>query len=371
MKYVDEFRDAARVHALAREIAARTTRPWTIMEVCGGQTHAIMRFGLDQLLPAQLELVHGPGCPVCVTPQETLDAALAIACSEPVSLCVYADMLRVPGTHTDLLGAKARGADVRVAMSPLDALELARKEPERQVVFFAVGFETTAPAGALAVLQAEALGLRNFSLLVSHFRVPPAIDALLRAPDTRIQAFLAAGHVCSVMGTSEYPALCAQHRVPIVVTGFEPVDVLHGVLEAVTQLESGRAELANVYSRAVRSEGNIAARAAVERVFELVDQAWRGIAVIPGSGLALRPGFAGFDARQRYARALRDLPHGGEEHATECIAGQVLTGHKRPDQCPAFGTRCHPSAPLGAPMVSNEGACAAYFRYRNRSQPKA
>lgn len=368
MKYVDEFRDRERVHALAAEIAARATRPWTIMEVCGGQTHAIMRFGLDQLLPAPLELVHGPGCPVCVTPQETVDAALAIAVDQRVCLCVYADMLRVPGTHADLLGAKARGADVRTVNSPLEALELARALPERDVVFFAVGFETTAPAGALAVLQAEALGVRNFSVLVSHFRVPPAIDALLRAPGNRIQAFLAAGHVCTVMGTMEYPELCSQHGVPIVVTGFEPVDVLHGVLEAVTQLESGRAELANVYTRAVRSAGNLTARATVERVFEVADQTWRGIGVIPGSGLALRARYAGFDALRHHARALERLGPAVAERAKECIAGQVLTGHKRPDQCPAFGTRCHPSAPLGAPMVSNEGACAAYFRYRTRTK---
>lgn len=368
MKYLDEFRDAARVHALAAEIAARTTQPWVIMEVCGGQTHSIMRFGLDQLLPSKLELVHGPGCPVCVTPQETLDAAIAIASSEPVSLCVYGDMLRVPGAHTDLMGAKARGADVRITTSPLEALELARSSPERQVVFFAVGFETTAPAGALCVLQAHALQLDNFSLLVSHFRVPPAIDALLRAPDRRIQAFLAAGHVCSVMGTTEYPALCAAHEVPIVITGFEPVDVMQGVLEAVTQLETGQTELVNAYARVVQPEGNPAARAALVRVFEIIDQPWRGIGVIPSSGYALREAYAHFDARKRFAHVLSGLSR--DEVATECIAGQVLSGHKRPDQCPAFGTRCQPSAPLGAPMVSNEGACAAYFRYRGASASK-
>jgi hydrogenase expression/formation protein HypD len=369
MKYLDEFRDAARVHALAAAIAARVTRPWTIMEVCGGQTHAIMRFGLDQLLPEALQLVHGPGCPVCVTPQATLDAAIRIASSRPVSLCVYGDMLRVPGAETDLLSAKARGADVRIVGGPLDALELARSTPEREVVFLAVGFETTAPSGALAVLQAEALQLRNFSLLVSHFRVPPAIDALLRAPDSCIQAFLAAGHVCSVMGTAEYPALCAQYGVPIVITGFEPVDVMQGVLDAVTQLEAGRAELANAYARAVQPKGNPSARAALSRVFEIVDQAWRGIGVIPSSGFALREAYAGFDARRRFADVLRALPL--HEPATECIAGQVLSGHKRPDQCPAFGTRCQPSTPLGAPMVSNEGACAAYFRYRRHGAPAA
>jgi hydrogenase expression/formation protein HypD len=369
MKYLDEFRDAARVHALAGEIAARTTRPWTIMEVCGGQTHAIMRFGLDQLLPAKLQLVHGPGCPVCVTPQATLDAAIRIASSQPVSLCVYADMLRVPGAETDLLSAKARGADVRIVAGPLEALELARSTPERQVVFLAVGFETTAPAGALAVLQADALQLRNFSLLVSHFRVPEAIDALLRAPDSCIQAFLAAGHVCSVMGTAEYPALCAQHGVPIVITGFEPVDVMQGVLDAVTQLEAGRAEVSNAYARAVQPEGNPSARAALSRVFEIVDQTWRGLGVIPSSGFALREAYAGFDARRRFASVLHGLPL--HEPPTECIAGQVLSGHKRPDQCPAFGTRCQPSTPLGAPMVSNEGACAAYFRYRRHGAPAA
>lgn len=362
MKFLSEFRAPAHVHALAARIAARVTRPWTIMEVCGGQTHAIVRFGLDQLLPPQLELVHGPGCPVCVTPQAVLDAAIALAASEPVTLCVYADMLRVPGGEGDLLSAKARGGDVRISNSPLEALALARALPERELVFLAVGFETTAPAGALAVLMAEQLGVDNFSLLVSHVRVPPALEALLAAPDSRIDAFLAAGHVCSVMGTDEYPPLSAAHGVPIVITGFEPTDVMLGVLHAVEQLETGRAVVENAYSRAVRPEGNPAARAAVSQVFECVDQTWRGIGVIPGSGFGLRERYARFDARKRFASALRSVPV--YERASRCIAGDVLSGRCRPDSCPEFGTGCTPSTPLGAPMVSNEGACAAYFRYR-------
>ncbi|MFZ5491337.1 MAG: hydrogenase formation protein HypD [Pseudomonadota bacterium] len=352
------FREPAAVRRLCQAIEDRVTRPWTVMEICGGQTHAILRAGLDRLLPPAITLVHGPGCPVCVTPVEVIDQAIALTRQPDVTLCSFGDMLRVPGSGGDLLAARAAGGDVRAVYSPLDALELARREPQRQVVFFAVGFETTAPAVAAAVRQAKALGLTNFSLLCAQVRVPPAIAAILDAPDNRIQGFLAAGHVCTVMGQGEYAPLVERFRVPIVVTGFEPVDILFGVLRCVDQLEAGAARLDNAYARVARPDGNPAARALIGEVFEPVTRRWRGLGALPGGGLGLRPAYAGFDAAQRFA--LPDQP--AADHA-ECRAGEVLQGRLRPDRCPAFGRRCTPQRPLGAPMVSSEGACAAYYRY--------
>jgi hydrogenase expression/formation protein HypD len=359
VKHLDEYRDAATTTRLAEAIAAATTRPWVLMEICGGQTHAIVRFGLDTLLPPALSLVHGPGCPVCVTSVERIDQALALAARREVILCSYGDMLRVPGTQGDLLGAKARGADVRMLYTPLDGLALARDHPDRQVVFFAVGFETTAPVHALAVKLARARGLRNFTLLTSQVLVPPAMEALLAAPDCRVQGFLAAGHVCTVMGCDEYAPVAARHRVPIVVTGFEPVDILRGILLCVRQLEAGRVKVENAYERAVRPHGNPAARALLREVFEIEDREWRGLGRIPASGLALRREWAEFDALRRF-----DVPALPGRESPECIAGLVLQGARKPHECPAFGTRCTPESPLGAPMVSSEGACAAYHRYR-------
>lgn len=363
MKYVDEYRDGDRVKALADQITQEVTRPWTLMEVCGGQTHAIVRFGLDRLLPEGVELVHGPGCPVCVTPLETLDAALAIAARPDVTFCTFGDMLRVPGSGADLYQVKAKGGDVRIVYSPLDAVELAAKEPHREVVFFAVGFETTAPANALAVHMAKERGLKNFSLLVSHVLVPPAIEAVCASPENRVQGFLAAGHVCTVMGLlDEYPELAKRHGVPIVVTGFEPVDVMQGILMTLRQLERGEAKVENQYSRSVRAEGNPAALAMIERVFTVVDRPWRGLGVIPGSGLALTDEYAAFDAIVRF-----DPGIGQVAEPEECIAGEILRGVKKPNECSAFGVRCTPERPLGAPMVSTEGACAAYHAYRRAS----
>ena len=359
MKFVDEYRDAAAVRQLAAAIARRVTRPWTLMEICGGQTHSIVKFGLDELLPPGLTLVHGPGCPVCVTPVELIEAAVALAQRPGVTLCSFGDMLRVPGRGGDLLTARARGGAVRIVYSPLDAVDFAARHREREVVFFAVGFETTAPANAMAVLQARRAGLPNFSLLVSHVLVPPAIEAILASPDNRVQGFLAAGHVCAVMGLAEYAPLAARFRVPIVVTGFEPVDILQGVLDCVEQLETGRAEVTNAYARAVRPEGNRQAQRVLREVFTVVDRPWRGLGAIPRSGLGLRPEFAAYDALLRHG-----IPDTPPAPATECLAGQILRGNAKPHQCPAYGTRCTPEQPLGAPMVSSEGACAAYYRYR-------
>ena len=363
MRFVDEFRDARPVQRVAAAIRTATTRPWTLMEVCGGQTHAIVRFGIDQLLPSGLELLHGPGCPVCVTPVALVDRAIAIAAIDGVVLCSFGDMLRVPGSARDLLTAKAAGADVRVVYSPLDALHVAEREPEREVVFFAVGFETTAPATAMAVHEARRRGVRNFSLLVSHVLVPPALRAILDAPRHRVDGFLAAGHVCTVMGLDEYHPIAARYRVPIVVTGFEPLDLLEGIHRCVLQLESGRAEVENQYARSVQAAGNAAARAMLAEVFEVTPRDWRGIGAIPASGLRLRAPFAAHDAERRFA--VGDV--GGAEPA-ECLSGLVLQGRIKPPECPAFGTRCTPDTPLGATMVSSEGACAAYHRYR-RSDP--
>ncbi len=358
MKYVDEYRNRDIVQNLVQDIRTRTTQPWTIMEICGGQTHAIVKHGLDALLPPELTLVHGPGCPVCVTPLGLIDKAVAIAALPEVIFTSFGDMLRVPGSERDLLSVKAAGGDVRIVYSPLDAVGLARTHPGRQVVFFAVGFETTAPANAMAVLQAEREGCGNFSILSAHVLVPPAIEAILSSPTNRVQGFLAAGHVCSIMGTDEYHPLAARFHVPIVVTGFEPVDILQGISLAVRQLEEHRAEVENQYARVVRPEGNPAARQAIERVFEVIDRQWRGIGNIPMSGLGLRPAYRRFDANERFA-----VQH-IETHEPEiCIAGSVLQGIRKPHECAAFGTQCTPEHPLGAPMVSSEGACAAYYRY--------
>ncbi|WP_428266865.1 hydrogenase formation protein HypD [Haliangium sp.] len=367
MKYIDEYRDVGLVRDCARAIAAAVTRPWTLMEVCGGQTHAIVRYGLDQLLPKELTLVHGPGCPVCVTPQAVVDRAIAIAGTPGVILCSFGDMLRVPGRRGDLLAAKAEGADVRVMYSPLDALELARRHRERQVVLFAVGFETTAPAHALAVHLARREGLTNFSALVSLVLVPPAMEAVLEAPARRVQGFLAAGHVCAVMGVRAYEDLARRHRVPIVVTGFEPLDILQGVHMCVRQLEAGRAEVENQYARAVKSEGTVQAQALMAEVFGTIAREWRGIGEIPASGLGLRSAYAEFDAARRFPAVVQadlDAAAAVEPEPTRCRSGQVLQGLLKPSECPEFGRACTPDNPLGATMVSGEGACAAYYRYR-------
>ena len=362
MKFVDEFRDAEATRLLAARLRSRATRPWTLMEVCGGQTHAILKYGIDQLLPPEVTLLHGPGCPVCVTPVEKIDAAIDLASRPGITLCSFGDMLRVPGTSRDLLSVKAAGGDVRVVYSPLDAVRFARDHPGRQVVFFAVGFETTAPANAMAAYQARRSGLANFSMLVSHVLVPPALEAILASPECRVQGFLAAGHVCTVMGTGEYDPIAARHRVPIVVTGFEPTDILQGVLMCVTQLEEGRAEVENQYARVVAAGGNRPAQALISEVFEVTDRRWRGIGMIGRSGLALRAGYGELDAERRFGLAT----DAAEEVPSECRSGLVLQGLLKPNECPAFGTRCTPEQPLGATMVSGEGACAAYFRHRGR-----
>ncbi|WP_367325526.1 hydrogenase formation protein HypD [Streptomyces sp. HUAS ZL42] len=359
MKYIEEFNDPQLARRLLDEIRATVTRPWAMMEVCGGQTHSIIRHGIDQLLPDEVELIHGPGCPVCVTPLEMIDKALAIASRPNVVFCSFGDMLRVPGTDRDLFRVKGEGGDVRVVYSPLDALDIARREPDKEVVFFGIGFETTAPANAMTVHEARRLGIANFSLLVSHVRVPPAIDAIMLAPECRVQAFLAAGHVCSVMGTAEYPELAERHRVPIVVTGFEPLDILEGVRRTVRQLERGEHRVENAYPRAVREAGNPAALRMLEEVFEVTDRAWRGIGTIPDSGWRLAEAFRAYDAEHRF-----DVGDVRTVESPECHSGEVLQGLIKPNECPAFGTTCTPRTPLGATMVSSEGACAAYYLYR-------
>ncbi len=358
MKYVTEYRDAALVNGVIAEIRKTVTQPWTIMEICGGQTHAIVRYGIDQLLPPEIELVHGPGCPVCVTPLELIDKALQIASQPDVIFCSYGDMLRVPGSEHDLFAIKARGGDVRVVYSPLDAVALARKHPDKQVVFFAIGFETTAPANVMSVVQARKLGLTNYSVLVSHVCVPPAIRAILASPTNRVQAFLLAGHVCAVMGFHEYPSLAETFKTPMVVTGFEPLDIVEGILRTVQLLEAGKVEVANAYARAVTFEGNQPAQKMIAAVFQEVDRKWRGIGTIPMSGWELRPEFDQFNAEKRF-----ELEAIQSEESPICIAGQILQGIKKPKDCPAFGGECTPEHPLGATMVSSEGACAAYYRY--------
>jgi hydrogenase expression/formation protein HypD len=361
MKFVDEYRDGGAVRRCAGALARITTRSWTLMEICGGQTHTIVKFGIDELLPPGVELVHGPGCPVCVTPVELIDKAIEIAARPGVTFCSFGDMLRVPGSVKDLLTVKAAGGDVRIVYSPLDAVNVARQNPGRQVVFFAVGFETTAPANAMAVYQAHRGGIKNFSVLVSHVLVPPAMEAILSSPSNRVQGFLAAGHVCTVMGCREYEPIARRYGVPIVVTGFEPLDILQGILMCVQQLESGRADVENQYTRSVRREGNPSARQLIREVFRIVPRKWRGIGQIPASGLGLTAAYADFDAERRFALEEQII-----EEPADCISGLILQGAKKPHECPGFGGRCTPEHPLGAPMVSSEGACAAYFRYRGR-----
>jgi hydrogenase expression/formation protein HypD len=358
MKYVDEYRDAEAARKLAEAIARAVTRPWTIMEVCGGQTHTIVKYGIDRVLPPEIELVHGPGCPVCVTALEMIDRAHAIASRPGVTFCSFGDMLRVPGSRGDLLQVKSQGGDVRVVYSPLDAVNLAAGNPDRQVVFFAIGFETTAPPNAMAVWLARKRRLSNFSVLVSHVLVPPMITALLESPGNRVQAFLGPGHVCTVMGTTEYEPIARRYRVPIVVTGFEPLDLLEGTLRTVSQLETGRAEVENQYGRAVRGEGNPQSRRLIDDVFEVCDRKWRGVGLVPKSGFKLRDEYRDYDAERRF-----EVDTIETQESSLCISGQILKGLKKPHDCPAFGKECTPQTPLGATMVSSEGACAAYHAY--------
>jgi hydrogenase expression/formation protein HypD len=362
MKYVDEYRDPKIAHALAAQITQQVSRPWVLMEVCGGQTHTLMRYGIDELLPQEVELVHGPGCPVCVTPLEVVDRAIRIASVPGVIFTSYGDMLRVPGSDSDLFQAKARGADVRIVYSPTDALEIARNSPDKQVVFFGVGFETTAPANAMAVWQAHREGLKNFSMIVAHVLVPPAMRLILQSPSNRVQGFIAPGHVCTVMGFEEYVELSREFRVPIVVGGFEPVDLLEAIAMLVAQLEEGRAEVENQYVRSVNLEGNRPAQSIMREVFEVSDRKWRGIGSIAESGYRLRGEYAAYDAERRFG--FEDLH---AEEPKECISALVLQGLKKPVDCPEFGKRCTPMTPLGAPMVSTEGACAAYYQYRRHA----
>jgi hydrogenase expression/formation protein HypD len=358
MKYLDEYRDAEVARGLLEEIRRVQKRPWVLMEVCGGQTHSIVKFGIDDLLPQGIELVHGPGCPVCVTPLELIDKAHAIASRPDVIFCSFGDMLRVPGSESDLLTVKSRGADVRVVYSPLDCLRIARNHPGKQIVFFAIGFETTAPANAMLVWRAKQEGIQNVSVLVSHVLVPPALEAILDSPYNRVQGFLGPGHVCAIMGYREYEEISARYKVPIVITGFEPVDLLEGVLMVVRQLEEGRAKVENQYVRAVTREGNQAAQEVVFRVFEVCARKWRGVGLIPHSGYRLREEFQNFDAERRFDVGAIDT-----KEPSVCISGEVLRGIKKPRDCPAFGTDCTPAHPLGATMVSSEGACAAYYLY--------
>lgn len=359
MKYIDEYRDPEAARKYAEAIAKTVTRPWTIMEVCGGQTHAIVRFGIQDLLPDAVELVHGPGCPVCVTPLEMVDKAIEIAARDEVIFCSFGDMLRVPGSEKDLLTVRAEGGDVRTVYTPLDTVKIATDNPDKQVVFFAVGFETTAPANAMAVHRAKERGLDNFSVLASHVLVPPAIEAVLASPANRVQGFLAAGHVCAVMGTAAYAPLAEKYRVPIVVTGFEPLDILQGIYKCLRQLEEGRAEVENQYERAVRDAGNVGAQALISKVFRVIPRKWRGIGEIAASGWTLSEAYADFDAERRFGLANIEVTE-----PENCISGLVLRGLKKPADCPAFGKQCTPDHPLGATMVSGEGACAAYYRYR-------
>ncbi len=358
MRFVDEYRDAVQAEKLLHAIRKTVTRPWTIMEICGGQTHTLIKFGIDHMLPEAITLVHGPGCPVCVTPLELIDKALALARMPGVIFTSFGDMLRVPGSQSDLLSDKAAGADVRMVYSPLDAVRLAERHPDREVVFFAVGFETTVPTTAMAVWQAKRKGIRNFSILCAHVRVPPAMEAILSSPYNTVQGFLAAGHVCTVMGYWEYEPIAEKYRVPIVVTGFEPLDLLQGIYMVVRALEGGRWGVENQYSRSVRREGNVHAQRLIQEVFRVCDRQWRGLGFIPESGFCLRPEFAAYDAERKFGlQAIR------ARESDVCIAGDILQGHKKPPDCPAFGRECTPERPLGAPMVSSEGACAAYYHY--------
>jgi len=366
MKFLDEYRDSEAAKQLADAIARTVTRPWVIMEVCGGQTHTIVKYGIDEILPKDIELVHGPGCPVCVTALEMIDRAHAIASRPGVIFCSFGDMLRVPGSRGDLLQLKSQGSDVRIVYSPLDAVNLAAANPEKKVVFFAIGFETTAPPNAMAVWLAKRRGLKNFSVLVSHVLVPPSMTAILQAPGNRVQGFLGPGHVCTVMGCGEYPSIARRYHVPIVITGFEPVDMLEGVLWTVRQLEAGQAIVENQYSRAVRPDGNLQSRQLIEEIFEICDRKWRGVGIIPKSGYKLR-----YEYRDHDAERLFEVADIETQESTECISGQILKGLKKPHDCPAFGKTCTPQSPLGATMVSSEGACAAYFAYGRHLASKA
>ncbi len=359
MKYVEEYRDLKLVRKISDEIKKAVTRPWVIMEICGGQTHSILKYNLEEFLPEEISLVHGPGCPVCVTSLELIDKAIIIASRKDVIMTSFGDMLRVPGSEKDLLKVKAEGADVRMVYSPLDAVKIAEENPGKKVVFFAVGFETTAPANALSVVEAKRRGLKNYAILSSHVLVPPAIEAILSSPVSRIQGFLAAGHVCTIMGYEEYIPLAEEFKVPIVITGFEPVDILQGILATVKQLEKGIAQVENQYSRVVSREGNLPAQNLLRDVFKIIDRKWRGIGNIPKSGFALTEKYAAFDADKIF-----DLGEIVSPESPLCIAGEVLQGQKKPTDCPAFGKECSPENPLGAPMVSSEGACAAYFHYK-------
>jgi hydrogenase expression/formation protein HypD len=359
MKYIDEFRDADLIKKQVDEIHSITKQKWAIMEVCGGQTHTIVKTGIDQLLPEEITLIHGPGCPVCVTPLEMIDKALAIASRPEVIFTSFGDMLRVPGSNKDLFGVKAEGGNVRIVYSPLDAVRLAQKNPDKKVVFFAVGFETTAPANAMAVWQAKHLGLSNFSILVSHVLVPPAMEAVLDSPFNSVQGFVAAGHVCAVMGYKDYEPMAKKYKVPMVVTGFEPLDLLQGIYMLIKQLEEGRHEVENQYTRAVTREGNIPAQETIYKIFEIGDRAWRGIGIVPNSGYRLKKEFAEFDAEKVFS----DISNIQSKESELCISGLVLQGVKKPHECPAFGKECTPMTPLGATMVSSEGACAAYYNY--------
>ncbi len=364
MKYINEYREQGLTRGLLEQLHASVTRPWTLMEICGGQTHAILKNGLDQLLPDEITLVHGPGCPVCVTPLELIDKAIALASRPDVIFVSYGDMLRVPGSERDLFSVKAAGGNVRVVYSPLDSLKIAQENPEKTVIFFAIGFETTAPANAMAVLQAKKQNIPNFAMLVSHVTVPPAIAALLNTPEVQVNGFLAAGHVCTVMGYWEYEPLAQKFNVPIVVTGFEPVDLVKGIWMCVKQLEEGRTQVENAYARSVNREGNLPAQATIKQVFETCDRSWRGIGTIPQSGYRLRPEFSEFDAELRFPEVQAITT----QESSVCISGLVLQGLRKPNECPAFTKECTPQTPLGATMVSSEGACAAYYRYGRYKQ---
>ncbi|GBF78942.1 hydrogenase formation protein HypD [Aphanothece sacrum] len=363
MKFVDEYRDGNLAQQYAQKIAQITSQPWKIMEICGGQTHSIVKYGIDALLPKEITLIHGPGCPVCVTPIELIDSALKIASLPNVIFCSFGDMLRVPGSEKDLLTIKAAGGDIRIVYSPLDSLKIAQENPNKQVVFFAVGFETTAPATAMTVYQASQVNLDNFTLLVSHVLVPPAMEAILSAPNCQVQGFLAAGHVCTVMGYSDYEPLAQKYSVPLIVTGFEPIDILQGIYLCLQQLESGQTTCENQYIRSVQPQGNILAQQLIQDIFEIVPRTWRGIGEIERSGLGLAPKYAKYDAIERFKEEL--APMAPSSVPEICISGEIMQGYKKPHDCPAFGGECTPEHPLGAPMVSSEGACAAYYRYRH------
>lgn len=363
MKYLTEFRDPVLAAQYLQEIKKTVSRPWTIMEICGGQTHSLVKYGILQMLPKEITMVHGPGCPVCVTPTQLIDRAIYLAKEKNVILCSFGDMLRVPGSEKSLLQAKAEGADVRVLYSPLEAVKLAQENPNREVVFFAVGFETTAPANALSVIQAHQLKLKNYSIIASHVLVPPAMEALLSDPETVVQAFLAAGHVCTIMGNSEYYPIVEKYKVPIVVTGFEPIDLLQGILMAVRQLEKGEYKMENQYARVVREDGNLSAQEAITEVFEISNRMWRGMDTIPHSGLEVKEKYADYDATKKF-----DVPLNETKENESCIAGAIMKGLKKPLDCPNFGTDCKPSHPLGAPMVSSEGSCATYYHFYSTTQ---